>query len=140
MAIEYPVKMCVTLEPVGQPWVNVDMAGQGRIQQLTETTDFEFEFNTASDLCCLTVEHFKKDDNDPTTAVIVKEINFFGISDSRFVWQGIYYPKYPQHYLDKKSPLPGQEYLGWNGTYQLEFTIPVFTWMHKVQSLGWIYG
>jgi hypothetical protein len=140
MAIEYPVKMCVTLEPVGQPWVNVDMAGRGRIQQLTETTDFEFEFDTDSDLCCLTVEHFKKDDHDPTTAVIVKEISFFGIHDPRFVWQGIYYPEYPQHYSNKKSPLPGQGYLGWNGTYQLEFTIPVFTWIHKVQNLGWIYG
>jgi hypothetical protein len=139
MAIEYPVKMCVTLEPVGTPWVDVDVEGWGRIQKLTETTDFEFEF-VAQDLCCLKIEHFKKADNDPSTAVIVKKISFFGIEDPKFIWAGVYYPEYPEHYLDKTSPLPGVGYLGWNGIYRLEFSVPVFTWMHRTLDLGWIYG
>lgn len=139
MAIEYPVKMCVTLEPVGEPWVDVDVEGWGRIQQLTETTDFEFEFD-AQDTCCLKIEHFKKADNDHDTAVVIKKISFFGISDPKFIWAGAYYPDYPEHYPDKTSPLPGHGYLGWNGVYRLEFSAPVFTWIHQIQNLGWIYG
>lgn len=138
MATEYPIKMRVTLEPVGQPWVDVDCEGWGRIQKLTETTDFDFEFD-AQDHCCLKIEHFKKSDLDPTTAVIIKQISFFGISDPRFIWQGIYYPDYPDHYADKKSPLPAQDYLGWNGVYLLQFSVPVFAWIHQTLSLGWVY-
>lgn len=138
MAIEYPVKMCVTLEPVGNPWVDVEVQGQWKIQKLTETTDFEFEFN-AQDLCCLKIKHFKKADNDHATAVIVKKIRFFGITDPRFVWAGSYFPEYPEHYPDKTTPLLGHGYLGWNGVYQLEFSVPVFTWMHQTLDLGWIY-
>ena len=54
MATEYPVKMRVTLEPVGEPWVDIDVEGWGRIQRLTETTDFDFEFD-AMDQCCLKI-------------------------------------------------------------------------------------
>ena len=139
MATDYPVTMRVTLEPVGRPWVEVDVNGQGRIQQLTETTDFELEFVSKTGQCCLKVEHFKKANDDDSTAVIIKEIGFFGITDPKFIWAGIYYPDYPPHYLDKVSPLTGQGYLGWNGVYQLEFSVPVFTWMHNTLNLGWIY-
>ena len=58
MATEYPVKMRVNLEPVGRPWVSVDAEGWGRIQRLTEPTDFDFDFE-AQDRCCLKIEHFK---------------------------------------------------------------------------------
>jgi hypothetical protein len=139
MATEYPVNMRVTLEPVGEPWVDIDVEGWGQIQRLTKTTDFDFEFD-AQDRCCLKIEHFKKPDNDATTAVIVKQISFFGIADPKFVWSGTYYPDYPEHYDNKISSLPGQGYLGWNGVYQLEFSVPIFTWIHQTLGMGWIYG
>lgn len=139
MATEYPVKMRVTLEPVGEPWVDVDVEGWGRIQRLTEPTDFDFEFD-AQDRCCLKIEHFKKADNDPDTAVIIKQISFFDIADPKFIWAGAYYPDYPEHYPDKTSPLLGHGYLGWNGVYRLEFSVPVFTWIHQTLNMGWIYG
>jgi len=138
MATEYPVKMRVTLEPVGQPWVIVQADGQGQLQKLATTTDFVFEYR-ACDRSYLKVEHIKKADNDSNTAVIVKEISFFGISDPQFVWAGVYTPNYPEHYFNKISPLPGQGYLGWNGVYVLEFSVPVFTWMHQKLNLGWLY-
>jgi hypothetical protein len=87
----------------------------------------------------LEVEHFDKADTDATTAVIIKDISFFDISDPKFVWSGVYHPNYPEHYVDKVTPLPGQGYLGWNGVYRLEFSVPVFTWMHQTMNLGWIY-
>lgn len=30
-------------------------------------------------------------------------------------------------------------YLGWNGLWVLEFELPIFTWIHKLENLGWIY-
>jgi hypothetical protein len=139
MITEYPVKMRVTLEPVGRPWVIVEASSQGQLQQLVTATDFSFDFR-ADDGGYLKVTHFDKADHDIDTAVIVKSISFFGIVDPRFVWAGVYYPDYPAHYPDKTSPLPGHGYLGWNGVYELKFTVPVFTWIHQTQSLGWIYG
>ena len=138
MAIEYPVKMSVTLEPVGYPWVSVVANGWSRTTRLEDETEFSFEF-TATESACLEVENFKKTDDDPTTAVIIKKISFFGITDPKFVWAGTYYPDYPAHYPDKIAQLPGQGYLGWNGVYRLDFSVPVFTWIHRIQSLGWMY-
>lgn len=139
MITEYPVKLQLTLEPVGYPWVIVDANGQGQLQQLFCTTDFSFDLR-ANGSGYLTVEHFNKAVNDKDTAVIIKSIGFFGISDPKFVWAGVYYPNYPEHYPDKTSPLRFHDYLGWNGVYRLDFTVPVFTWMHQTQNLGWIYG
>lgn len=137
MTIE--VKLRVTLEPVGKPWVIVEANGQGQLQQLVTTSDFNFEFK-ATDRGYLKVTHFEKSDQDSHTAVIVKNIDFFGISDPKFIWAGAYYPDYPEHYPDKTSPLLGQGYLGWNGVYLLEFSVPVFTWIHQTQNLGWVYS
>lgn len=133
------VKMCVTLEPVGKPWIIAEANGQGQLQQLLTTHDFNFDFR-ADDNGYLKITHFDKADHDHDTAVIVKEIKFFNISDPKFIWAGVYYPEYPEHYPNKTSPLPGQGYLGWNGVYRLEFSVPVFTWIHQTQNLGWIYG
>jgi hypothetical protein len=123
---------------VGQPWVNIDVGGQHSGQQLLAQQKFDFEF-TARRACDLKITHFAKSDLDPSTAVIVKEIGFFGIVDPQFVWAGSYAPDYPSHWPDKTTPLPGQGYLGWNGVYVLNFAVPVFTWMHKTLDLGWIY-
>jgi hypothetical protein len=138
MNTEYQVKMSVTLEPVDIPWVTVGINEQQFSQKLHKTSTFDFDFK-ARERCCLKIEHFGKDDNDPSTAVIVKEISFFGITNPNFVWAGVYVPLYPVHYLDKKTPLQGQDYLGWNGTYTLNFNVPVFTWMHQILNLGWLY-
>jgi len=138
MATEHLVKMCVTLRPIGQPWVKLNANGITQTQQLTAVKDFVFEF-TASDNSSLTVEHYNKDSVDVDTAVEIVKVDFFGITDPRFVWAGVYYPDYPEHYPDKTSPLPGHGYLGWNGVYRLEFSVPVFTWIHQVQNLGWLY-
>jgi hypothetical protein len=138
MATEYPVKIRVTLEPVGKPWVSVDANDWSQTQQLIETTNFDLDFN-ACDCCCLKIMHFKKAQNDHNTAVIIKQISFFGISDPKFIWAGMYYPDYPEHYPNKISPLPGHGYLGWNGVYQLKFSVPVFTWIHQTLDMGWLY-
>jgi hypothetical protein len=138
MATEYPVQMTVTLEPVQSPYITIAVDKIVYNQQLSTTTSFDFEF-VAVDQSSLVIEHHSKSDMDPDTAVIIRRIEFYGISDPRFIWAGTYYPVYPGHYADQKFSRPGQDYLGWNGTYVLQFQVPVFSWMHQVQDLGWLY-
>ena len=138
MTTEYPVKMTVTLEPVQSPYVTITVGKIVYKQQLFTTTSFDFDF-VAANQASLVLEHHSKSDQDPDTAVIIRRIEFYGISDPRFIWAGTYYPVYPSHYPDQKSSRPGQDYLGWNGTYVLEFRVPVFSWIHQIQDMGWLY-
>jgi len=143
MATEYPVNLKLTLTPIENPWVKIAVPGKQIQVQLTKQTEFEFDF-VAKDCAELTVEHYNKAHNDPTTAVEISGIEFFGIRDPKFVWSGVYRPVYPEPWFSQQSTKPRSElsgfsHLGWNGTYSLKFTVPVFTWIHQVQNLGWIY-
>jgi hypothetical protein len=133
------VSLSVTLTPVDRPWVRISVGDYKKHINLTDTTRFDIDFETESLAQVLLIEHVEKHHNDPTTAVIVDSIGFFAITDPKFVWAGVYYPEYPGHYPDKTSPLLGHNYLSWNGTYRLDFDVPVFTWMHKILDFGQIY-
>ena len=43
-------------------------------------------------------------------------------------------------YPDKNPVLQPHTYLGWNGRWVLEFETPVFTWIHRLEDLGWLYS
>jgi hypothetical protein len=80
-------------------------------------------------------------------AVIVHSITFNKISSPKFVWNGIYEPNYPEPWSTEqksqgvvlKPQLTNHNYLGWNGKWTLTFSMPIFTWIHQVENLGWIY-
>lgn len=110
------------------------------------------ESKTVTFGCCLpdskhrlSVEFHNKKDSDTCLltgkdkAVIVKQIEFFGIVSPRFVWSGLYRPEYPTHMQNQPETLEYHNYLGWNGIWYLDFTVPIFTWIHKTENLGWIY-
>jgi len=144
MAIESPGNLKITLRPIGKPWVRIGLDDYKQERQLETLTDFEYDFD-ATDQVCLSVEHFNKDANDIETAVEIVDISFYGISDPKFVWEGVYCPAYPEPWFSEQNPQPaatlqGQTYLGWNGVYKLEFTVPVFTWIHNILNLGWVYN
>jgi hypothetical protein len=144
MAINYPVIMKIQLRPVGMPWIKFGINDHYQTKQLTTLTDIEHNFD-ATDSVTFTLEHFDKGDTDIDTAVEIVSISFFGIEDPMFAWSGIYTPAYPALWYNQQDPKPlaellGQTYLGWNGVYRLQFTVPVFTWIHQVQNLGWIYS
>lgn len=117
---------------------------------LTHTTEFKFIHNLDSGNHILTIEFLNKTDSDSQLdsgldkAVIIDKIAFFGISDPKFVWKGDYKPLYPEPWASQQSIPPPEishshNYLGWNGVWKLQFQMPIFTWMHQVQDLGWIY-
>ena len=140
----YPVKMSITLRPVNNPKIRIGVNGGLFPLQLskTETINFEFESNGSSELI---VELINKTAQE---AVVIESVSFFGIEDPKFAWAGVYTPVYPEPWATEqqdqgvvlKPQLCPHTYLGWNGKWTLTFTVPVFTWIHKVQNLGWIYG
>jgi hypothetical protein len=143
MTTDQLVKLQIELEPVGRPWITISAGNQTIDQQLVATEHFGFEFftNTQSSII---VTHRNKSPDDPLTAVIIKDVSFFGIHDPKFAWAGKYQPQYPEPWASNQpnklnEVLCPHTYLGWNGIWSLEFEVPVFTWIHRVQNLGWIY-
>ena len=151
----YPVKLAVTVRPIWHidaPSICVGVNDTLQQVMLAETTRFEFDFlaETNSEL---TVELLNKTDKDTVPdqnldkAVVVETISFFDISDPKFVWAGLYYPVYPEPWATEQKnqgvvlekELKYHNYLSWNGVWKLQFTVPVFTWIHQIQDLGWIY-
>lgn len=88
-----------------------------------------------------------KPNHDPIQAIKIANIEINDIASSRFVWQALYRPDYPEPWATQQrqggQDLPLEigmtDYLGWNGRWKLRFSAPVFTWIHGVESLGWIY-
>jgi hypothetical protein len=147
MATPYPVKLSILLKPVqhASPLkVKIGIDGNLTTVDLSKPSTITFEF-VATDTCTLTVELLDRQDQE---AVIIEQVDFFGISDPRFAWAGVYEPCYPEPWATEqrsqgvvlKPQLCPYTYLGWSGKWTLTFSVPVFTWIHKTQNLGWIYG
>lgn len=120
---------------------------------LDHTHEIAFQEKLSLGSHVLRVEFLNKrdDDTDLSTgrdkAVKVQSVEFFGISSPRFVWAAQYRPQYNEHWVQQQAqigqaPYPvltGHDYLGWNGVWQLDFTIPIFTWIHAIEDLGWVF-
>jgi hypothetical protein len=151
----YPVKLDIHLQSIwhnNPPEINIGINNNIDRIILLEDQTFHYEFTT-NNRSTLTVELLNKTDADTIPykrldkAVIIESVSFFGISDPKFVWAGVYEPKYPEPWATEqrnqgvvlKQHLSPHTYLGFNGKWTLTFDLPVFTWIHKVQDLGWIY-
>ena len=150
MATNYPVRLEVTLTPrinITPPEVIVSVPGYITHETLWKTKRIDMEFIGSAGF--LNIKFINKNYNESTDtkdmAVIVDKIEFFGIGDPRFVWAGVYTPEYPEPWLSQQTPQPSptltnHNYLGWNGTWRLEFGVPVFSWMHQTLAMGWTYN
>lgn len=98
----------------------------------------------------LSIDFFNKTDKDTILeknldmAVVIDRIEFNKISNPKFVWEGEYSPIYNPEWVKQQTVAPAAvlkntTYLGWNGTWKLNFTVPIFTWIHKTLDYGWIY-
>jgi len=152
MATQYPVKIDVVLRPIwhdNPPEINIGIDDNINKIILREKQTLHYEF-TADNRTTLSIELLNKTDSDTVPdkgldkAVEIESVSFFDISDDRFVWAGIYQPKYPEPWYSQQPVKPepllkSHTYLSWNGKWTLTFDVPVFTWIHRVQNLGWIY-
>jgi hypothetical protein len=152
MATQYPVKIDVQLRPIWHddpPEINIGIDDDVQQIILTDNQRFHYEF-MADNTSTLSIELLNKTDADTCPdkgldkAVIIESISFFDIADNRFIWAGEYCPDYPEPWYSeqiiKPEPLlKNHTYLSWNGKWRLTFTVPVFTWIHNTQNLGWIY-
>jgi len=153
MAIDYPVKIDIHLRPVWHddpPEIDIGINDDIERIILRDNQQFHYEF-TANNCSTLCVELLNKTDADSRPdqgldkAVVIESVSFFDIKDDRFIWLGEYCPKYPEPWYSEQTPKPepllkNHTYLGWNGKWTLTFDVPDFTWIHRVQNLGWIYG
>lgn len=149
------INLSVVLEPVWHadyPEINIGINGQLEHVSLSKTTEFFYDVTNCSPTV-LTIDFLNKTPADTIVeqnldkAVIIKSISFFDITDPKFVWEGNYTPEYPEGWIVENEKngtvlppsIKNTTYLGFNGRWQLEFTVPVFTWIHKLQNLGWVY-
>jgi len=133
----YPVYISLLLRPINRPDSKISVGHQNQELIVTKDTWIQLSLNGVG-LYRLSVEHRNKRDSDPDTALIVEQIKFNEITSEKFLWAGTYYPNYP-HHMSGQSELKSHNYLSWNGVWQLEFTLPIYTWIHKIEDLGWIY-
>jgi len=156
MPTSYPVKLDVHLRSVWHdtpPEINIGI--NNHVKKITLSTDQTFCYDfIAVDDAVLTIELLNKTNSDTVLdkgldkAVIIESISFFDITDPRFVWAGIYQPQYPEPWATEQQnqgitlakQITGQTHLSWNGKWSLNFSVPIFTWIHQVQNLGWIYN
>lgn len=143
----YLTDFAITVEPVYDelpPRVQLGLDYELETVELLAPHTCVYGLNLSEGAHCITVSLVDKPRNDRVQAVKITRIEFEGISTSNMYWAGQYYPTYPQPWLSQQTVQPaaclqGCDYLGWNGTWRLEFTVPIFTWIHRLENLGWIY-
>lgn len=95
----------------------------------------------------ITISYINKSTVDPDQAILIKSIDVNHIQDKKFIWAGSYRPTYPEPWATEQSQqgqqllpiLTNIDCLGWEGVWVLDFTVPVFTWIHQVKNFGTIY-
>jgi hypothetical protein len=147
MLTPYQVKLAVTLRPIWHndpPWIKIGIDNKLSDMILTETTTIDFNIDKYAVADSRLIIEFTNKTNQDTVpgqnidkAVIIESINFFGITDPRFVWSGIYEPKYPEPWATEqrelgvvlKQQLTNIDYLGFNGKWTLTFYSPFYQWI-----------
>lgn len=151
----YSTEIKLKLKPVltaGYPYCKVRIGNEVIYDSyLKDSTDISYKKEFDKSTQFLEIHFNNKTDADSTEstdkAIIIESIEINNFKSKKFIWEGIYEPKYPKiWYLEqvKKGTTPSKQlkncsYLGWNGVYRLEFDVPAYTWIHKVLDFGMIY-
>lgn len=145
MAISYNTLIEIELEPEGHyPFISYGIDQFDAQLILKETTTLKFDLDLSCGSHKFMLNFSNKTNSTPELAVKINKVTIEGICVDRFKWAGKYYPNYPEPWAsEQKHELPdcidSATYLGWNGIWELDFTVPIFTWIHKIEHLGWIY-
>ena len=76
--------------------------------------------------------------------ITIGDIRINSIHLPRFNWLATYEPVFPEPWLSQQNPRPnpvqaGETHLGWNGRWQLKFNASVFSWIHQIENMGWVW-
>jgi len=144
----YNTRISITLRPEGQtpPTIRYGLDTVSMEPEFlvgSKTIDFDIDMSEGEHKLIVYFENKTNETSDQ--AVIIESVTVEGMTLDRFKWAGKYYPVYPEPWASEQTePLPAVRecatYLGWNGCWELKFTVPIFTWIHKIENLGWIYS
>ena len=147
--MNYQFDMSIGLIPHNNPMIKL-MLNDNLIFEGILKTDQVFHISTELSVGQhhLTLEYTGKTNKVSDQAIEIDYIDFEGIKADRFVWAGEYTPDYPEPWVSEqraagiKLPIKRRniKYLGWNGIWRLDFDMPIFTWIHQFENLGWIYN
>lgn len=148
--MKYSTQFSIELRPhysgSNAPYIEYTFNGQKqRIPLLSSSTILSFSPDLDAGAHEFVLDFYNKTDETPDMAVEIVNVSFEGMSLDRFKWNSRYYPRYPEPWASEQlQPLPEYQesatYLGWNGRWELYFETPIFTWIHKLENLGWIYN
>jgi hypothetical protein len=139
------LQFTITLKPVGYAdrWPEFYLAMDNKLQDegiLKEEHTYNFDVTLDDGAHSIGVGFTNKVDTDTVVndneiladkAIIVEQITIEGYEFKDFLYRAVYTPV--------GRPKSHSNYLSWNGEWTLEFTTPIFTWLHQTQQLGWIY-
>jgi len=138
-------RFSIKLIPHGNPIITYGVnQAKGETLVITEPVELQFNLELEKGPQVFYIDFRNKTNDTPEMAVEIDSVTFEGITVDRFKWAGIYTPDYPEPWASSQSNLAptvmSATYLGWNGRWELPFTVPVFTWIHQLENLGWIYS
>jgi hypothetical protein len=111
---------------------------------INTTVILQFSLDLTTDVHRFFIEFRNKTNDTPDRMVIVDSVAVEGITTDRLKWSGTYTPTYPEPWastqIDLTPTLAGATQMGWNGRWELSFAVPIFTWLHQTENLGWIYS
>lgn len=131
-----------------RPRIKWNFRGYSHEQALIGSSTAGFKLDLAEGPHIIRFEFINKTNEDTTQdqdlAVIIEDIRINGISDEKIFNHTVYRPKYPEPWFSEQSEQPKAElyahrYLGWNGSWELEFGVPAFEWLHQTMGFGWHY-
>jgi len=142
----YSTEFKIGIVPHGVPCINYGLDGVTATTglRLVEPCELSFSLDLAAGPHELFIDFYNKPNNDPVMAVEIAWVEFEGMRLDRFKWSSTYTPVYPEPWSSEQTEvLPSVHnsttYLGWNGRWCLHFATPIFTWIHQLEHLGWIY-
>lgn len=143
---KYNTNFSILLRPHGtvNPVITYGLAHAINTVELTHVTALTFDLSLSEGPSTFFVEFNNKTNNTPDMAVEIQSVTIEGMTLDRFKWASKYYPIYPEPWASQQTDtLPEYQssatYMGWNGRWELNFEVPIFTWIHQLEALGWIY-
>jgi hypothetical protein len=153
MDIKYKTEIEITLVPTYHstpPEIKYGIDECNHYCILTEPTVIKLQENLFAGKHCFIIDFFNKTNDDCIPdlnldkTITIKDVKIGSIQTDKFKWISEYTPRYPEPWYSEQliKPAPtqfGATVLGFNGEWKINFSSPVYTWIHQIENLGWIW-